>query len=128
MKGISLSSKSKGSAFKPQAATAKKSAFGGGDSDEDEAPVPSTSKKGSGRGQPAVRPQQFLSRAQKQQIAAAESQDASVFAYDEVFDSMKSAQQAARDKAKEQAQDREVRFQVSFLFFIRLTTPCSLDM
>lgn len=120
MKGIAFASKSKPSALKPKPAS-KKSAFGGGDSDsEGDTPAPPSAASGSSSfkrpAPPPVKAANKLSRAQKAQLAAAEAQDASVFAYDEVFDSMKSAQQAARDAVKQESQDRKVRLCCCFCF------------
>lgn len=129
MKGISLRAKPKTAAPKPQAA-AKKSAFGSNDSDDEQDSDDVLSKKqqqGSSKGKsskptgPPVKPQATLSRAQKAQLAAAESQDASVFAYDEVFDSMKSAQQAARDSVKQEDKDRKVPYLTLFYVVLEMT-------
>lgn len=90
-------------------AVKKAAAFStGSDDDEDvlhAAPKASTSKLN----KPAVQVNAPLSRAEKQRVKEAESLDATVYEYDEVYDNMKAGEKQVEEERKKEAQERKVR-------------------
>jgi hypothetical protein len=73
---------------------------------DDEDKVPSTSKRPPA---PFAQNAAVLSRAQKLKLAEAQTLDASVYEYDEVYDSMKEGERKALEARQEQDAERKVR-------------------
>lgn len=118
---ISFSFKAKVKPSKPAVVPPQPSAFASLD-EEPDTPAPGTSKPGKAGPRSLVPVQAKMTKAMKKEMEQQKKVDATVYEYDEVYDSLKAAERQAVAAKEEEAKIRQVQTHASLLMSISSLT------